>query len=297
MGISRRENRLLRFKDIEPYFYICPFFILYAIFGLFPFFSGIWISLHERSGPFGFANYIYIFKDRHFWKAISNAVFFALGGIAIILPIALIGALMLNSRIMGIKRGFVSTVFFVPSVTSSIVVGIVFRVILRTKAGVINILLALIHIPPIGFLTDPNWALLAMLIIATWRSFGINSLYFLSGIQAIPEELGEAARIDGASRWTEFWRIKFPLLRPILTFVVFQAILGAFAAFGDVITLGGTSARDAFLYPVIHLYNTMFKNSQINRAAAMGYIIAAVLFVLTTMQRKLFSGEDAGSLE
>jgi ABC-type sugar transport system permease subunit len=282
---------------MEPYFYICPFFIFFAVFGLYPFLSGIWISLHERSGPFGFANYIYIIKDRHFWNAIRNAVFFAMGGVFIILPIALLGALMLNSRIMGVKRGFASTVFFVPMVTSSIVVGNVLKIILKTKSGVVNILLSFVHIPAIGFLTDPKWALLAMIIITTWRSFGVNSLYFLSGIQAIPEELGEAARIDGASRWTGFWRIKFPLLRPILTFIVFQAIIGAFAAFGDVMTLGGSNTRDAFLYPVIHLYNTMFKNSQINRAASMGYIIAAILFVITAMQRKLFSGDNTGSLE
>lgn len=205
---------------------------------------------------------------------------------------------MLNSKFMGKKSGFVSTVFFVPNVTSVIVVGIVFKLILRTNNGMINTALQAIGLTdrPIKFLSDPMWAIPSILLIGCWRYFGINSLYFLSGLQAIPSELGEAARIDGAGRWKEFWYITLPLLKPIMTYIVFVAITGSFAMFGEVLTLvqngSAVGSRDSMLFPIIYLYNTMFKNNQINRAAAMGYVLAVILVVITTVQRYLFREKE-----
>ena len=149
---------------------------------------------------------------------------------------------------------------------------------------------------PIKFLSDPMWAIPSILLIGCWRYFGINSLYFLSGLQAIPSELGEAARIDGAGRWKEFWYITLPLLKPIMTYIVFVAITGSFAMFGEVLTLvqngSAVGSRDSMLFPIIYLYNTMFKNNQINRAAAMGYVLAVILVVITTVQRYLFREKE-----
>ena len=236
--------------------------------------------------------------DSRFWKSVTNAAIYMLGSIFIILPVALIAALMLNSKFMGKKSGFVSTAFFIPNVTSVIVVGIVFKLILRTNNGLINTALQDMGIieRAVKFLSDPVWAIPSVLLIGCWRYFGINSLYFLSGLQGIPTELGEAARIDGAGKWKEFWYITLPLLKPIMTYIVFIAITGSFAMFGEVITLvqNGSSvgSRDSMLYPVIYLYNMMFKNNQVNRAATMGYMIAVILLVITTIQRYLFREKD-----
>jgi ABC-type sugar transport system permease subunit len=106
--------------------------------------------------------------------------------------------------------------------------------------------------------------------------------------------LGDAARIAGATHWQEFWRIKFPLLASINKFIVFQAITGSFSLFGDVITMIGYSGgpRNSYHYPLIHLYNTMFRQSQFNYAAAIGYVIAIILLVLTTLQRKVIMKEE-----
>ena len=225
-----------RKKKLIPYLFISPFFILYAIFGLYPALAGGLTSFQTKTGSFTAENYQVVFTDDRFWKAISNAFTYMLGSIFIILPVALLAALMLNSKFMGKKSGFVSTVFFVPNVTSVIVVGIVFKLILRTNNGMINTALQAIGLTdrPIKFLSDPMWAIPSILLIGCWRYFGINSLYFLSGLQAIPSELGEAARIDGAGRWKEFWYITLPLLKPIMTYIVFVAITGSFAMFGEV---------------------------------------------------------------
>ncbi|MCB5873483.1 carbohydrate ABC transporter permease [Blautia producta] len=285
-------------RKLMPYLFISPFFILYAIFGLYPALSGLMLSLQTKVGHLTFVNYQTVLTDARFWKSIFNASAYMLGSIFIILPVALMAALMLNSRFMGKKSGFVSTAFFIPNVTSVIVVGIVFKLILRTNNGLINT--ALQDLGVIGravkFLSDPVWAIPSVILIGCWRYFGINSLYFLSGLQGIPAELGEAARIDGAGRWKEFRYITLPLLKPIMTYIIFIAITGSFAMFGEVITLvqNGSSvgSRDSMLYPVIYLYNTMFKNNQVNRAATMGYVIAVILFIITTVQRYLFREKE-----
>lgn len=292
MNMNKRKKKLI------PYLFISPFFILYAIFGLYPALAGVLTSFQTKTGSFTAENYQVVFTDDRFWKAISNAFTYMLGSIFIILPVALLVALMLNSKFMGKKSGFVSTVFFVPNVTSVIVVGIVFKLILRTNNGMINTALQAIGLTdrPIKFLSDPMWAIPSILLIGCWRYFGINSLYFLSGLQAIPSELGEAARIDGAGRWKEFWYITLPLLKPIMTYIVFVAITGSFAMFGEVLTLvqngSAVGSRDSMLFPIIYLYNTMFKNNQINRAAAMGYVLAVILVVITTVQRYLFREKE-----
>ena len=256
------------------------------------------MSMQTKSSQFTFSNYQTVLTDPRFWKSISNASVYMLGSIFIILPVALMAALMLNSKFMGKKSGFVSTAFFIPNVTSVIVVGIVFKLILRTNNGLINTALQDVGFieKAVKFLSDPVWAIPSVLLIGCWRYFGINSLYFLSGLQGIPTELGEAARIDGAGKWKEFWYVTLPLLKPIMTYIVFIAITGSFAMFGEVITLvqNGSSvgSRDSMLYPVIYLYNMMFKNNQVNRAATMGYIIAVILLIITTVQRYLFREKD-----
>lgn len=252
----------------------------------------------QKKGAFiGFGNYQTVLTDMRFWKAITNASFYMLGSILIILPIALLAAMMLNSALIQRFRGVVSTVFFVPNVTSVIVIGITFKVILRVNDGVINqILMSLGLIPKaINFLSDPSWAILSMILIGTWRYFGVNSLYFLGGLQSIPGELNEAARIDGANRLQEFVHITLPMLKPISTYIIFTAITGSFSIFGEVITMLGhnsTGSRDSMLYPVVYLYNTMFRDGNMYKAATMGYVIAVILLLFTSIQRGLMKEKD-----
>ena len=280
-----------------PYLFISPFFIIYSIIGLYPFLSGMVLSLQKRDEFVGLLNYFDVITDPRFWKSISNAFMYTLGSVFIILPIALMAALMLNSAMIKKAQGTVSTIFFIPNITSVIVLGIVFKMILKTNDGVLNYMLQMFNLTNenIRFLTDPAWAVPSLIFIGSWRYFGVNSLFFLSGLQGIPAELSEAAKIDGANFFQDFFRIKLPLLKPIATYIIFTAIIGSFSVFGEVLTLVGqnsTGARDSMLYPVIYLYNTMFKNNQMNLAATMGYVIAAILLIITGIQRRVLRDKD-----
>lgn len=296
MSRTARKGTMAR-RKILPYLFISPFFILYGIFGFYPLVSGMVMSLQKKNAFVGFSNYQKVLTNERFWKSIWNATLYTCGSVFVILPVALCAALMLNSVFMGKKKSFMSTVFFIPNVTSVIVAGIVFQYILKANGGILNELLLSLGIiqKNIRFLNDPNWAVFSIVLMGTWRYFGINSLYFLSGLQSISPDLGEAARIDGANAWQEFWRIKFPLLKPIMIYVVFTAITGSFSIFGEVYTLAGansTGARDSMLYPVIYLYNTMFRDNKMNEAATMGYILAVILLIITSIQRFIMRDKD-----
>jgi ABC-type sugar transport system permease subunit len=294
MEIGTSKKRPFKWKQVQPYFFISPFFVMFAVFGLYPLISGVIISLQENRVFAGLVNYRKLIGDNLFRISIANAFLYTMGSIFIILPVALGAAILLNRQFMGAKRGPVAAIFFIPSVTSVILVGIVFKFILRERGGVLNALLGLFSLGPFNFLTDPKYGIGVMVFIGIWRYFGVNSLFFLSGLQGIPVELGEAARIDGANPWQEFWRIKFPLLKPITKFIVFVAITGSFSLFGDVITMIGYSGgpRNSYLYPVIFLYNTMFRQSQVNYAASIGYVIAFILLILTTLQRSVIMKDE-----
>ena len=254
----------------------------------------------QRRGEFvGLENFIRVLTDPRYWKALQNGAIYTCGSVFIILPIALMAALMLNSTFLkqSRARGFASTVFFLPNVTSVIVIGIVFKFILRTNNGPINELLNMLGFikENIKFLSDPRWAIPSLVFIGSWRYFGINALLFLSGLQGIPSELNEAARIDGAGKIKEFFYITLPLLKPIMTYLVFVAIVGSFSMFGEVMTLvgvEGTGSRDSMLFPLLYLYNMMFRNNQMNSASAMGYILAVILLIITTIQRTLMREKD-----
>ena len=293
---ERTKGRLSQ-RRVLPYLFVSPFFIIFGIFGLYPFISGFSLAMLKRDEFAGFENFVKLLGDSRFWKSIQNAAIYTCGSVFIILPIALMAALMLHSKFISKVRNISSTIFFLPNVTSVLVIGIVFKFLLRTNNGPVNELLRTFGLirENIKFLSDPRWAIPSLVLIGSWRYFGINSLFFLSGLQGIPAELNESARIDGAGPIKEFAFITFPLLRPIMTYIVFTAIVGSFSMFGEVMTLTsveGTGARDSMLFPLLYLYNMMFRNNQMNMASAMGYILAVILLIITTVQRTLMRERD-----
>lgn len=284
-------------KQIKPYLFILPFFLIYAIFSLYPLFSGVATAMTLKNQFVGLRNISAVLRDSQFWKAFSNATLYMCGSIFIIIPIALLAALMLGGKSIGRLRSVVSTVFFLPNVTSVLVIGIVFKLLLRTNNGTFNTLLMALGLidKPLKFLRDPDLAMVSLMIVCIWRFFGINSLYFLNGLQSIPTEICEAGRIDGCNGFKEFVFIKLPLLKPIFNFVVFTAIMGSYSLSVEVYTLvgvGGTGTKDSMLFPVVYIYNTMFRDTRMNYSAAIGYVLALLLLAITSVQRYLFRDKD-----
>jgi arabinosaccharide transport system permease protein len=277
-------------------FFIILFFIGYALFFLLPVIQSLRLSFYKQDGInteatfVGFANYVRLFtKDDLFLKSLVNTTYYALGSILIIVPLALLLALLLHRPKLRFRE-FFRLFFFTPNITSGVVVGIIFGLVFEQDYGLINnLLLKPLGIEGVRWLRDPNWVMPSIILLGVWKFTGINALYFLVGLQNIPSELKEAARIDGANSWQVFRNITLPLLRPVLAFVLTFAIIGSYNLFAESVTLVGETGgpRNAGLTMTMYLFNRGFRELKMGYASAIGYTLAIIIVVLTILQLRL----------
>lgn len=282
-------------RRITPYLFISPFFIGYAIFFLYPVLQAIYLSLFQQVGIgsepkfVGLNNYLDLFTDRTFLRALWNTTYYAAGSIFVIVPAALALALVLFIRNLR-GREFFRLFFFSPNITAGVVVGIIFTLVFSAEYGLINnFILAPLGVPPVRWLLDPQWVMPSIIILGLWRFTGINALYFMSGLQSIPDEVREAASIDGANRWQVFRFVTLPLLRPIMVFVLTFAIIGSYNLFAEPSILVGAQGGpdNAGLFMTMYLYLTGFRFMKFSYAAAIGVALAIIILTLTLIQLRL----------
>ncbi|MCQ6559374.1 carbohydrate ABC transporter permease [Paenibacillus mendelii] len=282
---------------IAPFLFILPFFLHQAVFNLYPTIYGFWISLYSGVSKLTFVwfqNYAYVLEDERFWKSMLNGVKLTCGSLFIVLPIALGVALLINQPFVERRKGMFATFFFTPNITSAVAVAIVFSFIYNREIGILNSFLGLFGVESIAWLESPKWTIPALIIMVTWRYLGINILYFLAGLQNIPHELIEAAKIDGANAIQRLWHITLPLLRPIMTFIVFQAIIGSFSMFAEAYLLAnnGGGPNDSLLFPTMYMYEQAFRFQKFGYSSAIGYVFTLILLIVGLIQIKLFQEQD-----
>ena len=282
-----------RGRKIAPYLFISPFFVGYAIFFLLPVIQSLLLSFYRQVGLnnaprfIDFDNYIRLLtKDPLFIKSLTNTTYYALGSILVIVPIALLLALILHSPKLRFRE-FFRFLYFTPNITAGVVVGIVFGLVFEEQYGLINNLV----IAPLGgenvrWLREPRWVMPAIILLGTWKWTGINAIYFMVGLQNIPPELKEAARVDGATRWQVFWHVTLPMLRPILAFVLTFAIIGSYNLFAEplILTNSDGGPNNAGLTVTMFLYNRGFRELKMGYASAIGYSLAVIILVLSLIQ-------------
>jgi ABC-type sugar transport system permease subunit len=282
-------------RRITPYLFISPFFIGYAIFFLYPMLWAFYLSFFQQVGIgstpkfIGLDNYVNLLSDQTFLKALANTTYYAAGSIFLIAPAALALALVLVIRRLW-GREFFRLFFFSPNITSGVVVGIIFRLVFSADYGLINNYFLLpLGLEKVRWLQEPVFVMPAIIILGLWRWTGINALYFMAGLQNIPEEVKEAAMIDGAGRWQVFRYITLPLLRPILIFVMTFAIIGSYNLFGEPTVLVGVEGgpSNAGLFMTMYLYLSGFRFMKFSYASAIGYALTLIIFVLTLIQLRL----------
>ncbi len=284
---------------MAPYLFILPFFLAYAIFGLYPTLYGLWLNLHTGINEYvfvGLQNFSMVLNDSLFWKSMWNGTKLAFGSLFIILPLALAVALLINQPFIAKRKGYFATFFFTPNITSAVAVAFIFGLIFNRDFGVLNVLLGMIGIEPIAWLRNPLWTMPALIIVTTWRYLGINILYFLAGLQNVPRELIEAAKIDGASAFQRFLYVTLPLLRPVMMFIVFQAILGSYNMFTEAFLLGnrGFGPQNSLLFPTSLLYDQAFRGQNFGYSAALGYVFTMIMLIVSLFQLRLFRLKDIG---
>ncbi len=280
---------------ITPYLFLLPFFVVYGIFLLFPVLSGLRLSFYELVGIsdaqfIGLGQYRQLFEDERYLRALLNTTIYALASVFVLSPLALLIALAVRSFIVPSAnlQSFYRVAFFLPNITSFVVIALMFGLVLDTDYGLVNAFLAGIGLEPRNWLRDESLALPAMIGVGIWTYLGINSLYFLAGLQNIPEELTEAAYLDGASRQQAFWHITLPLLKPTILFVMVQATIFSYQIFEIPFLLTGGGPSDSTLTLAIYLYEVGFRQFDQGYAAAIGYSLAVISILLAGIQLVLF---------
>lgn len=292
---GRRFDRWWR--RAAPYVFISPFYIVFLAFGLLPIVFSLGVSLYDWRGvsPGGFvglANYQVLLHDPAFFQALRNTLYIWVGSVPPMIFLALVFAVLLNSRRVRFRR-FFRTIYFLPVVTSLVVVGLVFALLFSSSFGLVNRLLEPLGIPAINWLADPAWMKPALIVALLWRWTGNDMVIMLAGLQQIPDELYEAARIDGASEIQMFWRITIPLMRPVILFDAIISTIGTFNLFAEPYALyGPIQVMDqAAVVTGTFLYQNSFLYFKFGYAAAIAWVLAVIIFVLSMVQLKLGSRE------
>jgi multiple sugar transport system permease protein len=234
----------------------------------------------------GLRNYGNLIHNPTFWTAIKNTFYFALVGGPLTVAASLGAALLVNSRAVRL-RGLFRTVYFTPFVTTLVAIAVVWRYLYHPRYGLLNYLLGYVGIGPIDWLGDPHWAMPAIIVMAIWKNFGYNMLIFIAGLQSIPEELYEAARIDGAGALRRFWHVTIPQLAPTFLFVGVVTMIGYFQLFAEpyVMTAGGPLRATTSL--VLFMYEEGFRWWRMGVAAAIAFVLFAIILLWTLLQLRL----------
>ena len=272
-------------------FFLSPWLVSFALFTLYPIVYSFYLSFTKYnpiSGQaprfIGFHNYLAIFSDDRFWLALKNTLFFVIGTIPVTTAIAVVLAVFLNERIK--FRSFFRATYFMPAVTSIVVIATIF-IYIYSPFGVLNSLLNLFGIQGRNWLLDFHFALPAIMVMDIWESFGYYTILFLAGLQSIPQELYEAAKIDGATGVQQFFRITIPLLRPTFIFVLVINTIRSFQVFSEiyVMTQGGPIGSTTTL--VYYLYNMGFQKFHMGYASALAYVLFTIILIFSLLQMKV----------
>jgi ABC-type sugar transport system permease subunit len=287
--------RLWRFRF--PLLFISPFFILFAIFGVYPILFSLWLSLHSWRGVgdmkfIGLDNYVLLFRDRIFWNTMLNSAILFIIYVPLMTFLACVLATILHAdfvKLQGVWRALI----FMPYITSMVATGYTFKLIFDRQAGIANHLLGFFGIGPIPWLDDPWWARITLGLLMIWAWLGYNTVIMLAGMQTIPSEIGEAALVDGASRTQIFFRITIPLLRPVIIFAVTLSIIGTFQMFTEPYILTGGGPIRATETPMMEIFSNTFTALKFGYAAAMSYVYFAIIVVITLAQLRLVTRREA----
>jgi len=282
-------KKFLYSQKVAPYVFITPFVITFAVFFAYSIFSMVVMSFQRVAGAnstfVGFENYK-ILTNAVFIKALKNSIFYTIVSCALMIPIPLVMATMLNSRFMKGRAAFRS-ILFVPALTSVVVAGVVFRLMFGELDGsFMNQVISVFGMKPIIWLRTPVTVWITLFFLCLWRWTGVNMMYFLSGLQQIDGVLYESAAIDGANTLQTFRYITLPLLKPTIVYVLTISIFGGMAMFSESFMLfnGNKSPNNVGTTLVGMLYRMGFEQNQIGIASAIGVIFLLIVLGINAVQ-------------
>ncbi len=291
---QRVENPLgnTRFSA-KAYLYLLPAFAVLGVFVFYPIIKTLrmgfyesYVYLTDTGKGLGLASFAYVLKDPAFRLALRNTLIIVAVGVPITIVLALGSALFINSLRKG--RGVFQTIYFLPYVTSTIAIGLVFRWLFHSDYGYINYFLSFLGVAPQKWLTAPNLTIVSVTIFTIWNGLAFKIVLFLAGLQKIDPQYYQAARIDGTPPHRVFFRITMPLLSSTFWMVVIISVIHAFKTYNEVYSLfGGNGAGpgNSAITVVYYIYDMFFNRSQVHYASAAAIIFLVIVLTLTALQK------------
>ncbi|WP_313800085.1 sugar ABC transporter permease [Cytobacillus sp.] len=296
--VRKRRYRSEEKKDmISGYLYIAPFFIIFSLVGLYPALFSIYLGFQKWNGlsPMefvGLSNFKIVLMDPLFWKSVYNTIVMGIMGTAPQLVFGIIFAFLLNLAFLKFRNFFRVTIFM-PYITSMVAVALIFSVLFSDhESSLVNYLLSLAGVDPVNWSSSEWGTKMAISIMVFWRWVGYNTIIYLAGIQSIPNDLYEAATIDGANKFQQLIYITMPMLKPFIILTVFTSTVGALQLFSEPTVFLGNSAftRDEAMTIVMYLYRDAFKLQSFGTASATAIILLVLITVFAVINTTLIAG-------
>ena len=284
----------------KAYLYLAPSIIIMLVFTAYPLIKAFYMSFCEDysiiNGSFkavNLVNYQDLFADKVFVKALTNTGMYVLFVVPISIMISLVIAVLINNAARA--KGLFQTLYFLPYVTSVIAIGIVWSWIFNSSYGLLNYILGFFGIPAIPWLNEPKYALWALIIFSIWKSLAFNILIFLSGLQSIPAEIYQAARIDSTPQLRVFFKITVPQIRPIIVYSFLIGLINAFKVYNEVFSLFQSKAGPAnsAITVVYYIYDKFYNSGNYGLASAAAVVLFVIILVLTMVQKAITREKEA----
>ena len=277
---------------VAGWMFVAPALIVLGLFFALPVASALLLSLtdfdlYALADPahlrfVALDNYIELLRTPIFWKALWNTTYFVVVGVPLSIAVSLAAALLLDSRLARAKA-FFRTALFAPVVTTLVAVAVIWRYLFHTSYGLVNWALGQVGISPVDWLGDPLWAMPTIIGFAVWKNFGYNMVILLAGLQAVPRELYEAARIDGASTWRQIVHITLPSLGPVLLVVSVITVSGYFQLFAEPYVMTRGDPLQSTVSVLYFMFEEGFKWWNLGRASAVAFMLFLVILGATTL--------------
>lgn len=285
-------------RNKTPYLYIAPFFISFAIFGLYPLLFSVQLSFSDyrigRGGNWvGLLNFQRVLADPLFWTSLKNVIILWLGTLPIQLVLGFSIAWLLNSVTARLK-GFLSSAFYLPVVTNLVAIALVFRLMFDDQYGIINHFLSLFGIAPIAWMNSSSAAPLTTIILITWKGLGWYVVYILAALQSVEKVYYEAAKIDGATTLQTIWYVTLPTIRPIFLFLTTLGTIAGLQIFTEpaVLFAGGGGPESSVLTPTMYIYTQGFSYLKFGNASATAVILGILIIGLSALQFRFFGSRE-----
>jgi len=289
-GLNKRKSELIKKEERAGYLFALPWFIGFSVFIAGPVIASLVLSFTKYevvTSPrfIGISNYKSLLQDPLCWKSLYNTMYMVIVGVPLQIIVPLSVALLLNKEVKGIS--WYRTCYYLASIMPMVASSILWLWILDANFGILNTTLSTMGVQGPNWLGDPAWAKLGIILMLVWAATGSNMIIYLAGLKAVPEQLYEAARIDGASWWQLFWNITIPMLTPALFFTLIMGLVFTFQIFTQAYIMTEGGPVNSTLFYVYYLYNNAFAYFKMGYASALAWILFLVIFVITITQLKL----------